>query len=287
MAASACAPADRSVQAEQIRAEIQGLPGVDSVDVGYINDFENGANLNVEVRVPRATEHQIAEVADRIRMLKGADFSRHRQETDFVVGDGAVIKRRSDVDLQQVAADTVVLRRLRADVPNGSLVWSRDENNSRLEVRDTRDSDTALGTVLRALAGEVGSIYTRSSQPDTESSWDVTLPLSAERQHTIVALRDTLPVTVYEVTVRDRRIAGLSVGLGAPANAYQNAVTMLTALVPTPTHSVQVQWRLADGKPGEVAEFTACAAPSGIQPELHDFYGLRAYFDTHFGRCTP
>jgi hypothetical protein len=78
--AGGCAAPDRSAQAERIRTAIQAMPGVDFVDPGYINDFENGATLKIQVGVSGATEQQIADVADRVRVLKGTDFSGYRQE---------------------------------------------------------------------------------------------------------------------------------------------------------------------------------------------------------------
>jgi hypothetical protein len=204
----------------------------------------------------------------------------------FVVDDGTVVKRGADINADQTAADAVLLRGLRTKVPDGSLEWSRDDGNSRLEVWDTPHPDEALSAALVALAGHASAIFIRSAQPDTESSWDVTLPLSVDQQHAIMALRNKLPVTVYEVTVRDGRISGLSVGLGAPASAYQNAVTMIITLAPTRTHSVHMQWRLAGAQPGEMGEFTACAAPSAVQPAPREFPQLRDYFDTQFGGCA-
>jgi hypothetical protein len=90
----------------------------------------------------------------------------------------------------------VVLRELRAKVPDGSLEWSRDDGDSRLEVWTTGHPDETVSAALVALSGHASAIFIRSAQPDTENSWDVTLPLSAEQRHAIVGLRNNLPVTV-------------------------------------------------------------------------------------------
>jgi len=282
----ACGTADRSTQAQRIRTAIRAMPGVDSVDPGYINDFENGANLKIELGMSSATEQQIADAADRIRQLKGADFAGYRQEADFIVTDGAVVKRSAEIDPGEIAADAGVLRRLRAVVPDGSLEWSRDGTNSRLEMWDVNHPDDALTAARATLAGRADTIYIPSAQPEAEASWDATLPLNAEQQLAIIELRNGLPVIVYESEVRDGRISGLSVGLGAPPIAYHNAVTMIAALSPTRTRPVHVQWRLAGAQPSEVGEFTACAMPSTAVSTPLDFSQLRTYFETQYVGCA-
>lgn len=52
-ATGACAALDRSGEARHLQAEIAKMPGVDSVDPGYINDFENGAELKLVVTMPK------------------------------------------------------------------------------------------------------------------------------------------------------------------------------------------------------------------------------------------
>lgn len=49
VAASACAAPGRGTEARRLQAEIAKMPGVNSVNPGYINDFENGAELNLVV----------------------------------------------------------------------------------------------------------------------------------------------------------------------------------------------------------------------------------------------
>lgn len=71
-ATGGCAALDRGAEARHLQAEIAKMPGVDSVDPGYINDFENGAELKLVVTMPKASEDQIAAVASRITSIKAA-----------------------------------------------------------------------------------------------------------------------------------------------------------------------------------------------------------------------
>lgn len=75
-----------------MRDEIAKMPGVQSVDPLYTNDFENGSELDVDVTMPAATEEQIAAVAAKITTIKGRDFTDYRQSTKFIVGEGLEVK---------------------------------------------------------------------------------------------------------------------------------------------------------------------------------------------------
>ncbi|WP_197508093.1 hypothetical protein [Mycobacterium sp. 1245801.1] len=75
------------------------MPVVESVNPGYINDFENGAELKVVVTMPKASEDQIAAVASRITSIKGSDFDGYRQSCDLVVGDELEVIRGAQLSV--------------------------------------------------------------------------------------------------------------------------------------------------------------------------------------------
>ena len=136
------------------------------VDPGYINDFENRADLNLQMGLSGATEAQITAVASRVSELKGFNFRGYRQSASFVVGEGVVVKRGADIDPPQIGADAGLLCRLRGRAAEGTLEWVRDADVSRLGIRYPRHSDDALRASLTVLAGQPVVVDVRSAQPD-------------------------------------------------------------------------------------------------------------------------
>ncbi|KPN48867.1 hypothetical protein AN931_23070 [Mycobacterium intracellulare subsp. chimaera] len=133
VATSACAALDRGAEARHLQSEIAKMPGVDSVNPGYINDFENSTELKLVVAMPKASEQQIAAVALRITSIKGGDFDGYRQSCDFVVGNELEVIRGAQLDPAQLVDDTHRLRELRTRVPRSAIQWSRDGTGSRLK----------------------------------------------------------------------------------------------------------------------------------------------------------
>lgn len=244
--ATACT-ANRSEAAEQIRREVQTMPGVAASHVGYINDFENGANLNIDLDMVNATDMEISGVAGRINELTGDRFDDHRRTTTFKVADRAALEYGADLDPTQVAADARVLRVLRPHASAGHIIWKHTVERSRLEMWNAATPDSDLKAALHALPFSSTVAYVRSSKPAENSSWEVALPLTPSQMDAITQVRDRLPVTVYQLNVHDGRISELSVNLGDPRVAYQNAQSMMAALAPTQAHPITVEWRLSDG----------------------------------------
>jgi hypothetical protein len=253
--------ADRSAEAAQIREAVATLPGVASVDVSYINDFENGANLDIVLDMSRASEGELSAAASRIEELKATRFDRHRQSTTISVAKSAALTYRGAIELAEIAADARVLREVRALSFAPSIQWLRSDSQSRLEVWDTTSPLQELRVALRALSSRSAVISVRSAEPGRRSSWEVDMPLAPAQMDALAQRVDELPAVVYYAQVRDGRISEVSVNLGAADVAFGNALMVLAALTPTSEHPVVVEWRLSDAPPGQIARFTACSGP--------------------------
>lgn len=242
---AACTPPDRSAEVRHLQAEITKMPGVDDVKPLYTNDFENGAQLNMEVSMPKASEEQIASAASRITRIKGGDFNGYRQSTTFVVGDRLEVTRGgADLNPAQIAADTHRLRQLRTRVPQASILWSRDGATVRLEVSAIDHTSDVLSAVLATVQPEPMTVYVRSAEPTKFPTWEVGVPITAEQRANIDALISRLALPIYYVRVDDARITELSVYITAPATAYRDLKSVISTVAPTKQHPLQLQWHL-------------------------------------------
>lgn len=218
------------------------MPGVESVNPGYINDFENGAELNLVVAMPKATEKQIADVASRIIRVKDDDFDGYRQSCDFVVGDGLEVKRGANLDPAQIVDDTHRLRELRTRVPSSGIQWSRDAAGSRLEISSVEQTSEALTAALATVEPEPMKIYVRSAEPTKYPTWEVGLPLSGEQRATIDSVLSRLALPVYYVRIDNAKITALSVFITDTARAYGDLKSVISWVAPTKGAALQLEW---------------------------------------------
>ncbi|MGE2817942.1 hypothetical protein ACQI5H_22775 [Mycobacterium heidelbergense] len=241
-AASACAAPDRGAEARHLQAEIAKMPGVDSVDPGYINDFENGAELKLVVTMPKASEEQIAAVASRITSIKDGHFDGYRQSCDFVVGDELEVKRGAQLDPAQIVDDTHRLRELRTRVPQSAIQWSREGTSARLDVWDVEHTSDVLTAVLAAVKPEAMTVYVRSAEPTKYPTWEVGVPISGQQRATIDTLLSRLALPVYYVRIDNARITALSVYITDTARAYGDLKSVISDVAPTKQHPLQLEW---------------------------------------------
>ncbi|RAV16538.1 hypothetical protein DQP57_02480 [Mycobacterium colombiense] len=220
------------------------MPGVDSVDPGYINDFENGAEVKLVITMPKASEEQIAAVASRITSIKGGDFDGYRQSCDFVVGDELEVIRGAQLDPAQIADDTHRLRELRTRVPRSPIQWSRDGTGSRLRVFDIEHTSDVLTAVLAAVKPEPMTVYIRSAEPTKYPTWEVGVPISGEQRAAIDALLSRRVLPVYYVRVDNARITAVSVYVTDTARAYGDLKTVISAVAPSKQQPLQLEWHL-------------------------------------------
>lgn len=282
--------ADRTAEAVELRPAIQAMPGVTSADVSYVNDFENGANLDIQLDMSQASIEEIRAAAKKINDLKGSRFDDHRQTTKISVDDHAELEYGGyggALEAKQIAADSVAVRTLDDQVNTDTIRWVHFEDFSSLELQESTSPDSDLRAVVSALPASSTLVSVRSGAPDPHNSWDVALPLTLEQVNNIVGLRDGLPVTVYQVEVRDGHVSGLDVNLGDPAGADERVRAVVTAVAPSRAHPVTVEWRLAVNAPREIGRFTACSAgaASSTAPPAPAFAALENQFAQEFSGC--
>lgn len=286
-----CTP-DRSADADRIRVELQGMPGVAAMNVAYINDFENGANLSIDLDMTRATEPEIGAAAHRVEELVGTQFSDHRQKTTITVADRAGIEYSAGKSPEYIVTVAQLLRGLRARSGAGTIEWLQVGGPPNLEIWDSPEPDADLRAALGGLSTVVptpadGVVHVRSGAYRKRSGWNVALPLTHAQMDVIVGQRDRLPVIVFQVDVLAAAISGLSVDLGAPDEAYGNALAVVAAVAPTRAHPVTVEWRMTGAAPAEVARFTACAPAEFAPPPVSGFAQLKERLEDQFAGCCP
>lgn len=260
---------DRSGDAERIRATVPTMPGVDSADVDYVNDFENGANLDIRLDMSDATVDQIRATVDRIDDLERSRFKGHRLSTKITVADSAQVEYGGygpALNATQISTDVSAVRDIRAHATAASIQWQHFNDYSSLDLWDSTNPDGDLRAAITALPSSSTHLNVRSIAPERQSSWDVALPLTQEQMDDAVGIRGRLPVVVFQVDMRDGLIGEVSVGLGDTASAVSRLSAAVLAMTPSRTHPVTVEWRLATAAPGEVSRFTACAPMRADSP---------------------
>ena len=269
------------------------MTGVSSSDVFYINDFENGANLDITLDMTHATLDQIRAAVTDIDHLRGSRFDHHRVRTTISVADATEVEYGGDgthLNANQVSTDVVGARKMHALRPSTSIQWKHYNGDPSLELWTSENPDGDLRAAITALPDSPTHLYVRSADPGEQSSWDVTLPLAQKQMDDAVGIRDRLPVVVYQVDMRDGRISELSVGLGDPTAAAAHAVAVVSAVAPTTAHPLTVEWRLDGASSSEVSQFTACSTIGGAStavPAYPSFASLKDWAATAPVGCSP
>ncbi len=218
------------------------MPGVESVDPGYTNDFENGAELRMVVTMRRASEKQIAAVASRISSMKDGHFDGYRQSCDFVIGDALEIKRGAQLNSAQIADDTHRLRQLRKSVPRSLIQWLRDGAISRLEVWDAERTSDVVTAALAVVNPEPMTVYVRSAEPTKYPTWEVGLPISRQKRAAIDALISRLALPIYYARFDEAGVTALSVYVTDTSSAYGDLTSLISTVAPTKQHPLKLEW---------------------------------------------
>lgn len=287
-----CTPPDRTAVAERIADQIALLPGVDAVAHDYVNDFENGAQLNLEINADTASEQQIAAVAARVHELMGDRFAGHRNRITYAVAGGSIVDTRSMPNAESVSVAARLLRSLRPQIDGGTIEVRLDESQMTVGMlRGPADADQAVRSMAVVIDSFDAALPVvaeiRSPEPALYSSWTVHFPLSPAELSRIVSLRDSLPVVVFQLGVGGARVVDLFVELGDPTQAYDNAAAVLAAVSPSREHPVGIRWRIAGSPSRETGRFVACAEPASPPSQaVATFESMKQWFGEQYADCS-
>lgn len=282
--------ADRSAEADRLRPMVQALPGVTSANVNYVNDFENGANLEISLNMTHASIVEIREAVVSIVEAEGSRFDDHRLETAIAVADRSTVEYGGygkHLDAEEVAADATAIRALESRVSAETIEWHHFDDHASLELWESNDSDADLQALVETVVSPSSHVYVRPNARQPQNAWDVDLPLTLEQVATAAALRDRLAMPVYQVDMRDGHISGLDVNLGDIAVANEKARAVVAAVAPTQSRPLTVTWRLIGDKPRENGRFAACSPTGGLPtaPPARDVASLEGLFAQRFPGC--
>lgn len=239
----------RPTQVKQLDAEISAMPGVEMYSASYSNDITHGAVLDLSIRMPAATEDQVTAVARRINEIKGDYFDGYDQSAQFVVGKNLTIRRKEQLDPEQLATDTRLTRQIGGALPGSEITWFRNTEN-RIEIREAPPAAQTLGAVRAVIGDELTTVEVMPAGDDP--MWRVGFPFSAEREQQIQQLLAGLPVSVNALNIDDGHLSNMSVNMRDTASAYGDIVAVIDAVRPTPEHPLFLMWNLPDdsGKTG-------------------------------------
>lgn len=243
--------ADRTGEANRVRDAVASMPGVRSVYMSYVNDFENGPNFWLTLDMSQAGIEEIASVAARIRDTMGDDFDSHRQKFRFDVAPGGAVERRSygsadpraDLNPERIGADARVVRNLIA--LSGRATWLRDTNiGSRLTFAESPDPDAVVAGALPLLMNEAVTVKAPASRPVQRNGWELTMPLTDAQWRDITRLRDGMPVQVFSISVVDGKVSGLNIELPVLPSAAADLTKTIDAVGPSREHPLAISWQL-------------------------------------------
>ena len=144
------------------------MPGVSSSDVFYINDFENGANLDISLDMTHATLDQIRAAVTDIDHLQGSRFDDHRVRTTISVADATEVEYSGDgthLNADQVSADVAGARRMHALRPSTGIQWKHYNGEPSLESWTSENPDGDLRAAIAVLPDSSTHLYVRSADP--------------------------------------------------------------------------------------------------------------------------
>ncbi|MUM22465.1 hypothetical protein FZI91_12245 [Mycobacterium sp. CBMA271] len=289
--------ADRTNEANHVRDAVAAMPGVKSVNMSYVNDFENGPNFRLTLDMPEASIEEIVAVATRVRDTMGDDFDKHRQQIQFDVAAKAIVERQSygysgqtaDLDPDRVGSDAGLVRKL-APIAGGSTL-SRDTNvGSELRTWPVDNPDAVAPQALPILAGEDLTLRIESTDTHVHGAWVLKLPLTAERWQELARTRNAMPATVYSVFVQDGAMREISVGLRAPDTAARDLTAVIDAVAPTADRRLTAQWRVLGGPPTSKEPYgtdTICGRTGRTPPppSASDTQSLHNYLEATYQLC--
>ncbi|MGW4247400.1 hypothetical protein [Nocardia sp. NPDC004722] len=243
---SACTGApDRTQEAARLQSEIAVMPGVRQFSANASNDITSGTRLGISADVRDADREQIAAVVARIEQLEGHDFDKYQQKADFYVADKATVVREGGLDAEQIADDSLRLRRfaISAAANIDSVEWTRSGKSSRLWIAKGQHPFDILAAADTAFADQAVQLQMITNADSVYQWWTVGLPLSADRRTAVEQLLSALPGQASSVTVQDRHISRLIVEI-APRDVPETALrAMIAAIAPTTAHPLLLMWR--------------------------------------------
>lgn len=249
---------DRDAQVERLEAEISAMPGVQDYWATYTNDFTTGSNLTLYVRMPAASDAQIAAVATRINEVKQDDFDGYNQTTEFKIGVRVNLELPGELNADRVAELTRRLRPIGATIPTSVIEWRYDE----LVLSNAPEVAASLAAVRTGLGDErvPVTVLTDGSGP----RWTVDFPFSSRQEQVVRGQLAESPADVVAVGIEKGRISSLSVEVRHPRGAYHDLRALIETVRPTRSHPMRLEWEWP-GSEGSARRFSGQVDVAGCR----------------------
>ena len=284
---SGCGAPDRRADAQHLQDTMSAMPGVSSANVGYHNDEDRGARINIYAFVPDATRDQIRDLVVRINTVRDDRFAGYTQDAMFAVSPDrrVLLSRMSELDPDQIADDAIRLRQVGSTVNAEQVAWFRNRSTSVLNLRGA-GSPTAL--VLLALVAAVGSTSVKVGVEQSAPPWGADFPFTADDQRRLENRVGWLPVAVRAVgTTGAQVIVGVDVRVFGPERAEADLDNTVSALGKQADIPMVVTWTVdrTAGWRGSVS-VNGCSSDDHAAgtPEAAD---LQSAVRVRFERCKP
>lgn len=236
---------DREEEALDIRSRIAAMPGVSDVDLIYDNGVLEGTRFELDVAMDGATDEQVGAVAAQLDELRGTDFAKFDQSVKIVVAQRTSVSGGADLpdDIEQL---TGLVRRLRAAVPAGEIMWfsGAAPEASKMRILEAESPDAAVDAVLRIFADRPPrGIEVSAADRVADPHWMIVNRFTAaDKQRIDGQLAAAASADPGWIGVRDGRIDHLTFGIPTPATAYDDVVRTIHAIGAGPDNPVSLTW---------------------------------------------
>ncbi|MEV6279678.1 hypothetical protein [Nocardia sp. NPDC051832] len=234
------------------------MPGVQGIQVSVADDFFAGDSyFRLSVRVPEAAESEVRDVVTRIDERMGRFAGLRERYFDVTVGARAGVSATKDLEVDSFLDVVRKVRRHTASVPDGRIHWEI-RPTPRISIGDSNGTAEPLAAV-RAMIGATTAAEVTLAVSDQES-WNIGLPLSAEREEQLRRQLSEIPLAatfvviehdhIVELTVQNKEVSVFDTDL-----AYSQLADTVRKLRPITDHPLRLTWKwrfyYTDGKRNE------------------------------------
>ncbi|WP_194814684.1 hypothetical protein [Nocardia sp. XZ_19_385] len=237
---------DYRAEAEKLEQEISAMPGVQRFEVSVADDFfEGNSYFQISANLPDATEPQISDVLTRLTKSMGTFDGLRERRFSFTVGDRAGIGATKNLEADSFLAAVRNVRQYTASVPDGRIFWDVSPT-PRISVSDVQTSTAEPLAAIRAMIGATTAAEALIKTTAHEH-WNVSLPLSADREAELRRQLSAIPWTPTFVVISNSHINQLTVRNPEPSPvdpdlAYDQLAHTVRTLDPTTTHPLRLEW---------------------------------------------
>ncbi|MBT0567693.1 hypothetical protein [Williamsia sp. CHRR-6] len=244
-----CSAPDRSAEAAELESALRGVPGVGSADVSYVNGFDSGYTVSIDVGMSGADDAQVVAMVHRMNTLMGHDFDDYATPVSIDLGAGVRVESEKQLTPENAATVLATARSAQRRVTADHVTVFLRSGRIDVEIMGATDPVDAAGAVAGAMAAAIGpargSIVASPKARAAQPRWTVTTPVAAARLRQLEGRIRALTILVTSVAVDGGLITELAIDAGTQEVADANVRGVIASLGADRAHPVRLSWSVS------------------------------------------